>query len=238
MHRRDRVRSCRKVQDRLGFLKKKPLVALNEAFTKVNMKKRALFGGKKVILVAPGPQSVKLEVNSADFDIIVVAGDFWKLNRLLVPRVIPRIDVAYSNPSFVARCCWYGWKMPEETVFKTAFEHPRFDELQVPEGFVDYNYSFEEKCNQVGCNLTTGMAAIIDILEEKPALLYLHGFNFYKGENAYCKGYASKFDTKLIETTKGNLAGHNQEMLLNHFLSLDHSNIQMDSVSKALLNLS
>lgn len=202
------------------------------------MENLALFGGKLVILVAPGPQSVKLEVDPAKFDVIAVAGDFWRMSRLMVPRVLPRIDVAYPGPSFASRCSWYSWDRPAGTVFKTAFEHRRFDEVPVPEGFVDYNFSFEEKCNQVGCNLTTGMAAILDILAEKPAKLYLHGFNFYKGESAYIRGYASKFDTRLIEATRGNLSGHNQEILLQHFLSLDHSRIEMDSYARNALGLS
>lgn len=156
----------------------------------------------------------------------------------MVPRVLPRIDVAYSNPSFVARCSWFGWNRPDGTVFKTAFEHCRYMKAPVPEGFVDYNFSFEEKCNQVGCNLTTGLAAILDILAEGPARLYLHGLNFYKGDTPYLKGYASKFDTTIIEATKGNLSGHNQQLLLQHFLSLDHSAIEMDSYARKALGLS
>jgi hypothetical protein len=202
------------------------------------MENLALFGGKRVILVAPGPQSAKFEVDPTKFDVIAVAGDYWRMSRLLVPRALPRIDVAYSNPSFVTRCGWFGWERPKETVFKTAFEHCRYLKTPVPDGFVDYNFSFEEKCNQIGCNLTTGMAAILDILAEKPAMLYLHGFTFYKGEDPYIRGYASKFDSKIIQVTKGNLSGHNQTLLLTHFLSLDHSNIQMDSLAESLLKLS
>lgn len=199
------------------------------------MEKPALFGGKLVILVAPGPQSAKLEVDPAKFDVIAAAGDFWRMSRLMVPRVIPRIDVAYTGPSFVARACEYGWPLPEKTVFKTSFEHPYYDPACVQNHFEDYNFPFEKTCNRVGCNLTTGMAAILDILAEHPAQLYLHGFTFYKSETPYIKGYASNFDARIITATKGNISGHNQETLLRHFLSLDHSVIQLDSYAKSLL---
>jgi hypothetical protein len=93
-------------------------------------------------------------------------------------------------------------------------------------------------CNNIGCNLTTGMSAIIDILMQKPASLHLHGFDFYTSETPYILRYASKFDTRLINATKGNLAGHNQTLLLNYFKTHLAHQVTMDDPLHQLIAMS
>lgn len=202
------------------------------------MKKNALFGGKKVILVAPGQQSAKIETDFTNFHTAAVVGDFWTMSRLLVPRTIPRIDAAYCNASFAQRIAEYNWKLPENVLFPISEGFLQPDHLPMTSPFVPYSFSFEWMCNQIGCNLTTGMAAIIDILLQQPASLHLHGFNFYLSESPYIPGYASKFETKLITATKGNLSGHNQTLLFDYFKKHLAHQVTMDETLQNLVSLS
>lgn len=185
--------------------------------------------GKKVLLFAPGAHFKEMEVAINDFEIICAVGDFWKMQKLLIPAISDRIDVAFCGPSFFRRWCRTKINPLQNINFRTSSDHALFIPDNWKSAVSDYNFSFESACNHAGCNLTTGMSAILDVMSSEPELLYLQGFTFYQSTDPYFPGYASTSDTKLIQMTRGNISGHNQHLLLSYFKSLDRSKIQTDA---------
>jgi len=197
------------------------------------------FKGNSVVIIAPGSEIGSLMDNILSETLICVVGDWAKLKSILIPKVISRIDFCYPGPSLVIKMNYYGFESSWFPRIRTQ-NHPRIiigEKFKSQTSF--YNFDFDWYCNKVGCNLTTGMAAIIDVMIGGAKSISLHGFNFYQNEIPYIKGYASKFDTRVITATQGNISGHNQQLLLAYFIEHIYPNVTVDeNLEKIVQSLS
>lgn len=166
------------------------------------MKNNCHFKGKRVAILAPGPNmSVKM-IDKSQFDVIICAGNWFRLENQFKQICSRDPDFIYLSPSEIIRMVWYPLK-------GIAIPPIRRQE--------DYSYHFDAWCDYLGCNINTGFAAILDVYLSQPKSLYLQGFTFYQGETPYIKGYASKFDTRIIKATNGDISGHNQKIQFDFF---------------------
>jgi hypothetical protein len=187
-----------------------------------------LFRNKKVALIGPGyPWHLPTD---CEFDNICFAGNFYRIAHLF-EKSKQEVDVLYLGPHATRWLFRSGFQEKRLIISDPSFniDIPAWANLQY------HSYDFDEMCDEVGCNLNTGVAAMIDILNQSPKSLYLTGFTFYHGSNVYIPGYALPHEEALIKSTRGNLAGHNRDIQLGYFKEKIAPRVKMDRKMQLLL---
>ena len=177
------------------------------------MKKPSLFEGKKLVILAPGKSYEGFRLEKEENTLVCVVGNWGRWQRTFGKMSDSDPDLLYIPPSELQRMQWYPMDLSK---------------LPPIRRMEDYHFHFYPWCDYLGCNINTGMAAIMDAYFGNPLSISLHGFTFYQSEKMYFQGYASKFHTRLIEATKGNISGHNQEIQLRFFIEHILPHVQVD----------
>ena len=193
------------------------------------MIKNISIAGKKVFLLGPGPCNwFEIPWN---FDINCFVGDYYGITPSKRKIISSNIDLLYLGPSSLRRLIRSS-VIPDKPII-TAKEHGIYIPKRIKDYVNFYVFDFNSKCIEAGCNLTTGVAAMTDLLLRQPKRLKVLGINFYKSREPYAEGYSNPIDIEFIKNTKGNHSGHNQELLFNFYLKNIRPNIEVEILHKS-----
>lgn len=188
-----------------------------------------MYKGKKVAIIGPAP-TISISEDQ-EFDVLCFAGNYYRALPSLNKKGL-QIDILYLGPRTTRWLFRTGYVEK-----KTIITEPSF-QIEIPsyQSNVRFlNFDFEEKCKEIGCNLYTGMSAIVDVLSYDPESLYVTGFTFYHGEKIYIDRYAEGSDEELMMQCRGNLAGHNRGIQFDYFKKNIAHRIEMDNYLQGLI---
>jgi hypothetical protein len=184
-------------------------------------RKTGYFTGKRVALIGPAPhitsrnQSRKL----SGYDAIVRVNRTYPVKPDLARTTTGRTDVWYpALPIVRYEINVYLSQDPTPPFVRTEaldWEYPEaFNHLLQPWSFTRW------QCDEAtGCSSNRGMIAIMDIMAENPAELYITGITFYQ-TGAYFDGYLHESQAKHAahtEAVKGHIGTHNPSADLLYF---------------------
>ncbi len=186
-----------------------------------------LFTGKKVVLTGPAPHITEVKQDLSGYDLVCRLNAMIPLSKELIEATGNRTDVWFpANLMLILK--------PELCIYPKIIRTTRSGEQLVPKIYrckISYmNPHFEKLKAKIGCTPNRAIRAMVDILKDKPALLYVTGITFYK-TGAYYRSYTYYNQAnKQHEMAKGNVGGHRQEPQFKYFLKYIAPKIKMDSV--------
>lgn len=186
-----------------------------------HQRKTGYFTGKRVALIGPAPhitsrnQSRKL----SGYDAIVRVNRTYPVKPELARTTTGRTDVWYpALPIVRYEINVYLSQDPNPPFVRTEaldFEYPEaFNHLLQPWSFTRWQTD-----EATGCASNRGMVAIMDIINEDPAELYITGITFYQ-TGAYFAGYLHEAHADKVahmEAVKGHIGTHNPSADLLYF---------------------
>jgi hypothetical protein len=195
------------------------------------------FKDKKVILIG-GAANVDVD-DISEFDLIVRVNFGFPVPESLVEKTTEKCDVLYL---------YYGVprtkKWEEVDLIKLRIRQSRRDKWYTVQTkykniwnklYIFDHFELKDINDDIGCNVNTGLLAMIDILKDNPELLYITGISFY--QTPYRYDYAQKSDQKAnIYRNKGTIYDHDQDLQIKYFMdNIYHlPNVKVDSTLKKI----
>jgi hypothetical protein len=192
-----------------------------------------LFTGKKVVLCGPAPHITETKQDFSGYDYVCRLNAMIPLSDELIEATGNRIDVWYPANLLLTM-------KPELSQYPKIIRTTGNGEKLVPPKYrnkISYmNSHFQKLKSKVDCTPNRALRAMVDILKDKPKLLYVTGITFYK-TGGYYKSYTFYESSNAVTVEKkGDIGGHKQEPQFNYFLKYIAPKIKMDSVLKEICN--
>lgn len=172
------------------------------------------FNNLNITLIGPASHSFAVPINSVNDRIVARINHSYPVRGISKRYSGEKTDIYYPNPEILSNI---NSRMEDVKTIRTD----RKFQSDIPEIIKDktsyYNFDFDKYCEIIGCNINTGMAAILDIFLGKPKNFRIIGISFYKDDEPYHPEYTSKQHTKLMKYCKGNISAHNQDLQLDYF---------------------
>jgi len=220
-----------------------------------------MYQNKSVALICPAPHIERIHQRDYinKFDVIV------RVNRSLpIPDKIKRNTSARCNVLYIARNIdpVDEWDSVQEIRVQAnaLWEQEKLSDednnTMIPVFYKDKLCKYKNKItlihpscyydiiNTCGFVPNIGLQAIIDIIKEKPSLLYITGMTFYRETRSnivrspFYEGYENPYHKKVVKN-KGDIWGHDQDKQLKYFYNfyLNYSNIiKIDNKLKQTLD--
>lgn len=196
-----------------------------------------LFKGKRVALLGPAPHIIERVQSFDEYDLVCRINTAVHMPNELVAATGPRCDVWYASDKMVKNHPDYAHYEYVQYLragrsrkqYLTPLAKSKFSEMH---GFLSWARKLMK------CEPNRGMKAIIDILLDKPQLLYITGFTFYQSEKVYYPGYSSPQGEKRNATKRGDVGRHLQQPQLKYFCEkvFPQKNVRVDTELLEVVN--
>jgi hypothetical protein len=170
-----------------------------------------IFTGKRVALVGPAPHITnRSQVKKLKgYDLIVRINRDYPVSDAVAQKTTPRTDVWYACLPMIRQS-----KVHKGVLIKT--EAPEWERAL---GFEYSDMTTDPKIfdRMTGCRTNRGFMAIMDILCEQPAELYITGITFYRGGAYHPQYLDDQSYNEYTASVKGKIGNHDPEAQLRYF---------------------
>lgn len=183
-----------------------------------------IFRNKSVAIIGPAPiQGCQAERIQA-CDIVVRLNHALPIPPEIAKKTTSRCDVLYTWRKVRPTEQWDSLlqiRLKTDALFKEDFQnwHRRQDYERLKEKVAliepEHFYGLAKK---IGCRPNTGLCAIVEILADQPASLYVTGITFFQNGPAYYDGYLPEDMNEKITASGGNVGKHEQKPQLDYFV--------------------
>ena len=193
-----------------------------------------IFTGKRVVLVGPAPHIVDRVQDLSGYDLVCRVGLRPPLSDEIKKCTSDRFDVWFPANQLLRlypKMCLAD----ELKIIRTSQKCTGLIPLSARNKISYINTDTSKLRKDVECCPNRGLKAMIDILSEDPAELYVTGLTFYL-DGAYYNGYSSDKDNAEHTKKRGNIGNHKQEPQIEYFKKYIMPHIKMDWKLKELFS--
>ena len=194
-----------------------------------------MFQNKKVALIGPAPHILDRVQDFSGYDIVCRVKGMLPIPIEMIKYTGFRCDVWYPANGFLKKnpdLC-----LLDEVKFIRCSKKSSNDiPIEVKHKWSRLEYNRKELKEILGATPNRGLIAMIDIVKEQPAELYITGFTFYQGD-AYYPGYTTIEGNSNMILMKGNAGNHIQEPQINYFREKILPFVKVDWKMKQMFNV-
>lgn len=175
----------------------------------------SIFKNKRVALIGPAPHILERQQDFSKYDVVCRVNMMVPITREMLKTTGNRCDVWYPANAVLSaypELCLSN----DVKIIRTTNKGLALIPISCRDKFSKAKWQLEELKKELGCTPNRGLRAIIDILNHRPAELYITGFTFYIGD-AYFPGYTNDSHLELTTKKMGNIGGHKQDSQMKYF---------------------